>query len=726
MKKTIKSFAQSIALGLVLNSALVILPTASAQTAWNSSGNFVLPGMFLGSTNFEAIDFRAGNARVLRLEPDPRGSLAGNLIGGFTGNRVEQPDSGGNVIAGGGYFAGVNLVRSNTSGVFIGAGSANEIGPNINDAVIAGGFGNRLIAQSGVIVGGNFNSIPSGADASTIGGGQQNTNAGAFSVIGGGSHNGIASLASHATIAGGAGNLASDFGASVGGGSGNMADGPGSTIPGGSANIASGQNSFAAGFSAQAIHDGSFVWSDFVSGPVIQSTTANEFSVRSSGGARFLTAGAGLTLDGVRLTASGGGLAMNGKPVLTAQPAVEDITHRGIVSVVNGSPSNSAGSGVYGATIAGGGAGNYNGSFVPNTVTADFGTVGGGKKNSSSGVNSTVAGGSDNTSSGFGATVGGGSGNTSSASFGTIGGGLRNTNGGVNATVGGGNDNTSSGQSATVPGGALNSASGNFSFAAGQRASAAHNGSFVWSDASLNTTFASTAANQFIVRAAGGVGIGMNSPLYPLDVAGGVRITKFGAGTEVLNLNTERNWAFRQLGAGAAAALELASIGGGGNKNFVINTTGAVGIGTTAPGFNLHVNGTAGKPGGGAWSVASDKRLKKNIRPLSGALGKLLALHGVTYEYIDPARIQELSGERMGLVAQEVEKVFPDWVETGADGFKRVTVRGLEALMVEALRELQHRQDARLAEKDTEIEKLAARLAKLERLVDEKETRNAK
>ena len=307
-----------------------------------------------------------------------------------------------------------------------------------------------------------------------------------------------------------------------------------------------------------------------------------------------------------------------------------------------------------------------------------------------------------------------------------MGGGGDNTSSGFGATVGGGSGNTSSGAFATIPGGNLNSATGNSSLAAGQRASAAHDGTFVWSDGSSASAFASTAANQFLIRAAGGVGIGVSSPLYPLDVAGGVRISKFGAGTEILNLNTERNWAFRQLGAGAAAALELASIGGGGNKNFVINTTGAVGIGTTAPGFNLHVNGTAGKPGGGAWSVASDKRLKKNIRPLSGALGKLLALHGVTYEYIDPARIQELSGERMGLVAQEVEKIFPDWVETGTDGFKRVTVRGLEALMVEALRELQHRQDARLAEKDTEIEKLEARLAKLERLLDVNETRNGK
>jgi hypothetical protein len=145
----------------------------------------------------------------------------------------------------------------------------------------------------------------------------------------------------------------------------------------------------------------------------------------------------------------------------------------------------------------------------------------------------------------------------------------------------------------------------------------------------------------------------------------------------------------------------------GGN---VFRPSGSVGIGTATPGFLLEVNGTAGKPGGGSWSVASDERLKKNVRPLAGALEKLLALHGVNFEYIDPARIHELAGERMGLLAQEVERVFPDWVESGADGYKRVTVRGLEALVVEALRELRQEQLCTARESDAAIHSLKRKL----------------
>ena len=154
-------------------------------------------------------------------------------------------------------------------------------------------------------------------------------------------------------------------------------------------------------------------------------------------------------------------------------------------------------------------------------------------------------------------------------------------------------------------------------------------------------------------------------------------------------------------------------------NRMVIAANGNVGIGTDNPGFTLEVNGSAGKPGGGSWTVASDRRLKKNVRPLSGALDKLLAIHGVNFEYIDPAKINELSGERMGLIAQEVEKVFPDWVETGKDGYKRVTVRGLEALVVEALRELQAKHVDEMKRRDTENSELRGRLEKLERLFSE-------
>jgi hypothetical protein len=111
---------------------------------------------------------------------------------------------------------------------------------------------------------------------------------------------------------------------------------------------------------------------------------------------------------------------------------------------------------VYGATIGGGGW-----QYNLNTVTDDWGTVGGGSNNTATNL-ATVGGGENNTAGGRYATVGGGQGNTASTnSWATVGGGDTNAAGHSYATVGGGDGNTASGAAATVGGGQDNTASTN-------------------------------------------------------------------------------------------------------------------------------------------------------------------------------------------------------------------------------------------------------------------------
>jgi len=133
-------------------------------------------------------------------------------------------------------------------------------------------------------------------------------------------------------------------------------------------------------------------------------------------------------------------------------------------------------------------------------------------------------------------------------------------------------------------------------------------------------------------------------------------------------------------------------------------------------GINLQ-QGDAGKPGGGSWASTSDVRLKKNISPLSNALDTLLELRGVHFEYQDPSAIGELPGIRTGFIAQEAERVLPDWVWEAEDGYKRMTIRGFEALAVEALRELRTEKDEQIAavrrQARTEIAALQADNAEL-------------
>jgi hypothetical protein len=144
-----------------------------------------------------------------------------------------------------------------------------------------------------------------------------------------------------------------------------------------------------------------------------------------------------------------------------------------------------------------------------------------------------------------------------------------------------------------------------------------------------------------------------------------------------------------------------------------IRNSGNIGIGTTTPSALLHVNGNAIKPGGGPWSSASDERLKKNVNPLNGALADLLKLRGVSYEWKEPAKHGSLTGKQMGMIAQEVENVFPEWISEDAQGYKILTMRGFEALMVEALRELKAESN-QLREANKKLERRVKALKKIE------------
>jgi|SRR5215469_1694492 len=149
---------------------------------------------------------------------------------------------------------------------------------------------------------------------------------------------------------------------------------------------------------------------------------------------------------------------------------------------------NSVASGVLGATIAGGGGSHpAQFGFVPNTVTANWGTVGGGGLNTVGGLFSTIAGGHKNTAFDYAATVGGGFQNFAEAD---------------GATVSGGTQNQANGAQSVVPGGYLNNANGAYSFAAGAHATAINVSSFVWGDGNGLTT--DTGPFQFVAQASGG------------------------------------------------------------------------------------------------------------------------------------------------------------------------------------------------------------------------------
>jgi hypothetical protein len=140
-----------------------------------------------------------------------------------------------------------------------------------------------------------------------------------------------------------------------------------------------------------------------------------------------------------------------------------------------------------------------------------------------------------------------------------------------------------------------------------------------------------------------------------------------------------------------------------GVRQMTIDTTGNVGIGTTAPTQLLSVNGTAGKPGGGTWDVFSDERLKNIKGRYNTGLKALMQLQPLRYEYKkdNPLGIKS-PGEFVGFGAQEVQKVIPEAVTQDSTGYLMIKSDPILWTMLNAIKEQQK-----------EIEQLKSEIQKL-------------
>jgi hypothetical protein len=137
-------------------------------------------------------------------------------------------------------------------------------------------------------------------------------------------------------------------------------------------------------------------------------------------------------------------------------------------------------------------------------------------------------------------------------------------------------------------------------------------------------------------------------------------------------------------------------IGGTGNGvgNVILANNGAVsrgnvGIGTITPGAKLQVGdlGDGSVALANAWNLLSDERLKRDFEIIPDSLEKILSLNGYYYYW---NRGTDTS-KKMGVKAQEVEKVFPEVVSHGADGFLSVSYNHLVAGVIEAVKEFYHK-----------------------------------
>jgi len=262
---------------------------------------------------------------------------------------------------------------------------------------------------------------------------------------------------------------------------------------------------------------------------------------------------------------------VNNQRLLRLEPGAN-----GLGNLVGGAAVNTVEPGIFGAVIGGGGEPAW-----PNSIAADYGTIAGGLGNRVNGQNAVIGGGAINAIEGGASdsVIAGGRLNVieRSSAYGFIGGGQYNTNGYL--SVG-----------AVVPGGKDNYAGGMMSFAAGTRAKAITDGDFVWAD-HTDEDFSATGANQFLVRAHGGVGINTNKPQAALHVAGTVQADKFvGSGAGL----TPGSVAAAALAPGAVSQLGTPD---GANLDAVqVANDSSVGIGTANPLAGLEIASSLSHP----------------------------------------------------------------------------------------------------------------------------------
>ena len=213
------------------------------------------------------------------------------------------------------------------------------------------------------------------------------------------------------------------------------------------------------------------------------------------------------------------------------------------------------------------------------------------------------------------------------------------------------------------------------------------------------------AAKQLVVKNGGNVGIGTTNPTSKLQVEDG--------NLALNNTADSKRWELGYEPSGAEDYFYIDEYGAG--RRFAIKAGGNVGIGVTNPGQKLQVAGNI--CASGTIGACSDRRFKKDIAPLTGALDKVRLMRGVSYTWrTDEFPERAFSTDRqIGFIAQDIERLYPEAVQRDGEGYLSVDYARLVPVLVEAIKEQQTRieeqQRANIAQQarlDAQAEELRA------------------
>jgi hypothetical protein len=208
-------------------------------------------------------------------------------------------------------------------------------------------------------------------------------------------------------------------------------------------------------------------------------------------------------------------------------------------------------------------------------------------------------------------------------------------------------------------------------------------------------------SNALTVLRNGRTGIGTTTPLTNLHVFGGAsgntspfsQMAVEGSGNTYINLLSPNANETGILFGKASDAASGGIIYNNTPNAFQFRTNGNI---TRLTIFN---NGNATLTG--TLTQSSDSRLKKNITHLKNSLQKIIHLNGYNYFWKSENADNSL---QTGILAQEVQTLFPELVKEGQDGILSVNYSGLIPVMIESIKEQQQQIE--------ELKKLVEKLLK--------------
>ena len=103
--------------------------------------------------------------------------------------------------------------------------------------------------------------------------------------------------------------------------------------------------------------------------------------------------------------------------------------------------------------------------------------------------------------------------------------------------------------------------------------------------------------------------------------------------------------------------------------------------------YELKVKGDVGATGDIVAYISSDKRLKDNIQPIEGALDKVSQISGNTFDWNEEKQ-NIYKGKDYGVIAQEIQEVMPELVDTRDNGYLAVKYDKIVPLLIESIKEL--------------------------------------